>query len=143
MLWPLAMSSRMASISFGSPNPLSMTLAPLAASPRAIPRPIPLVEPVTMADFPDNMCTRPNRGGCLRHQGRPGWRERSRYQHAIHHDYRDAPLLATVFDRSVRYFLQTHDKSAAGLSGAPQCDAIFGDMYRPGRRAVTTMSLLF
>jgi hypothetical protein len=60
----------------------------------------------------------------LRHQGRPGWRERSRYQHAIHHDYRDAPLLAVVFDRGVRYFLQTHDKSAAGLSGAPQCDAI-------------------
>jgi hypothetical protein len=32
-----------------------MMFAPLAARPRAMPRPIPLVEPVTMADFPDNM----------------------------------------------------------------------------------------
>jgi hypothetical protein len=28
-------------------------------------------------------------------------------------DYRDAPVLAIVFDRGVRYFLQIHDKSAA------------------------------
>src|SRR3954464_11803872 len=36
----------------GSPKPLRATLAPSAASARAIPRPIPLVEPVTNAVRP-------------------------------------------------------------------------------------------
>jgi hypothetical protein len=38
----------------------------------------------------------------------------------LHYDYRDAPLLAVVFDKGVRYFLQIHDKSAAFLSGGPE-----------------------
>ena len=39
------------SICAGSPKPFNMRLAPWAASARAIPRPIPLVEPVTRAVF--------------------------------------------------------------------------------------------
>ena len=35
-----------------SPKPFNMILAPLAASAFAIPRPIPLVDPVTSADLP-------------------------------------------------------------------------------------------
>ena len=51
-----------ASISAGSPNPFSTTLAPAAASRPAIPRPMPLVEPVTMADLP---ASEDMRGGLL------------------------------------------------------------------------------
>src|SRR6266851_4106948 len=51
------MSAQIVVISCGSPKPLSRTLAPLAASARAIPRPIPLVDPVTMADLPTSIFT--------------------------------------------------------------------------------------
>src|ERR1019366_8037055 len=105
------MSSRMASIAFGSPNPLSMMLAPLAASPRAIPRPIPLVEPVTIADFPDNMCTTKSRGDACDIAVVPAGEKEAVTNTLFHYDYRDAPLLVVVLDRGVRYFLQTHDKS--------------------------------
>ena len=39
-------------------KPLSITFAPAAASARAMPRPIPPVDPVTNATFPRNMVTR-------------------------------------------------------------------------------------
>ena len=39
------------SISSGSPKPLNMTAAPAAARARAIPSPMPLVEPVMIADL--------------------------------------------------------------------------------------------
>src|SRR6266849_257571 len=51
------MSAQIVVISCGSQKPLSRTLAPLAASARAIPRPIPLVDPVTMADLPTSIFT--------------------------------------------------------------------------------------
>src|SRR5882724_8528718 len=51
------MSAQIVSISCRSPKPLSRTLAPLAASARAMPRPIPLVDPVTMADRPTSILT--------------------------------------------------------------------------------------
>ena len=47
----------------GSPKPFSTTSAPAAASLPAIPRPMPLVEPVTMADLPDS---RTCGGSCAR-----------------------------------------------------------------------------
>src|SRR5689334_1038584 len=43
------MPLRIRSISSGSPNPLSMMAAPSAARARAMPRPMPLVDPVTRA----------------------------------------------------------------------------------------------
>jgi hypothetical protein len=46
-----SISARVNSISSALPKPLSMTSAPCAANARAMPRPMPLVEPVTMADF--------------------------------------------------------------------------------------------
>src|SRR5258705_12810344 len=92
----------MASISWGAPNPFSMTLAPLAARPRARPRPIPLVEPVTMADFPDSMAM------TLRWEWDAGARAgRSSHQRCI--VACNAQLLAAVRDDDVRYFLQNRD----------------------------------
>ncbi len=38
-----------------SPKPLSVTCVPLAANAVAIPKPMPLVEPITSADVPLNM----------------------------------------------------------------------------------------
>lgn len=46
---------RMRSISAASPKPFSTMSAPVRASAVAMPRPIPLVEPVTTATFPENM----------------------------------------------------------------------------------------
>src|SRR4051794_39351131 len=43
------MSPRMASTSFAMPRPFNTTFTPWAASDLAMPRPIPLVEPVTIA----------------------------------------------------------------------------------------------
>src|ERR1017187_10530632 len=111
----------MASISFGSQNPLSMMLAPLAASPRAIPRPIPLVEPVTMADFPDNMCTTKSRGDACDIAVVPAGEKEAVTNTLFHYD-RDAPWLVVVLDRGVRYFLQTHD------SPRPVCLALKNEM---------------
>ena len=48
----------MARLSAASPNPFSMIAAPSAASARAMPNPIPLVEPVTNATFPFNAMSR-------------------------------------------------------------------------------------
>src|SRR5579859_1728181 len=45
------MLERSFSISAASPKPLMRTLAPSLASARAMPRPMPLVEPVTTAPF--------------------------------------------------------------------------------------------
>src|SRR5690242_18427457 len=50
-----SMSSRIATISAASPNPFSTISAPCAASDLAMPRPMPLVDPVTTATFPFNM----------------------------------------------------------------------------------------
>ena len=50
-----AIPARSFSICTASPKPLSMTLQPCAANARAMPSPIPLVEPVTMTDLPFNM----------------------------------------------------------------------------------------
>jgi hypothetical protein len=74
-----------------------MILTPLAARPRAIPSPIPLVEPVTMADFPDNM-------------GRPideGDAQASEKRAVC----RDAQLLAALFDNGMRHFRQGCDST--------------------------------
>src|SRR5690242_9802806 len=49
---PAAMPARRLSTSRASPKPSSVTLAPAAASARAIPRPMPSVERVTMATLP-------------------------------------------------------------------------------------------
>src|ERR1700731_1676744 len=46
------MPRRCCSTASGSPKPLRVTFAPSAAKARAIPRPIPDVEPVTTTDFP-------------------------------------------------------------------------------------------
>src|SRR3990172_3420938 len=53
-LTPNSISSprRVTSILAASPNPFSITLMPDAAKARAMPRPMPLVEPVTIALFP-------------------------------------------------------------------------------------------
>ena len=50
----LPMSSRIAAICVLSPKPFSITGMPCAANARAMPRPMPLVEPVTMATRPAN-----------------------------------------------------------------------------------------
>ncbi len=47
-----ASEARSRSISAASPNPLSITLAPARASVLAMANPIPLVDPVTIADCP-------------------------------------------------------------------------------------------
>src|SRR5690349_12741510 len=52
------MSSRIATISAASPNPFRIISAPCAANALAMPRPIPLVDPVTTATFPFNMILR-------------------------------------------------------------------------------------
>src|SRR5580704_1565577 len=49
------MPERSFSIAAASPKPLMVTLAPSAASARAIARPMPDVEPVTSADLPFSM----------------------------------------------------------------------------------------
>src|SRR5256885_12151002 len=48
----LASPARVASISFALPNPLSITSIPAWANDLAMPRPMPLVDPVTTAVFP-------------------------------------------------------------------------------------------
>src|SRR5688572_24702315 len=50
--WAFSSELRSASISSPSPKPFSITLAPSAAKSVAIARPMPLVDPVTTADFP-------------------------------------------------------------------------------------------
>ena len=50
-----SMPLRSFSIAALSPKPLMVTLAPCSASARAMPRPMPEVEPVTSADFPFSM----------------------------------------------------------------------------------------
>src|SRR6266851_585385 len=74
------MSAQIVVISCGSPKPLSRTLAPLAASARAMPRPIPLVDPVTMADLPTSILTGARFGIVLTAYidmaHAPGWRKR-------------------------------------------------------------------
>jgi hypothetical protein len=54
-LYSAAIADRNFSICAPSPKPLSMTLQPCAANARAMPRPMPLVDPVTMTDLPFNM----------------------------------------------------------------------------------------
>ncbi len=51
----VVIDARNASIAVASPKPLRMTFAPSRANARAMPRPMPLVEPVTSAVFPCNM----------------------------------------------------------------------------------------
>ena len=76
-----------------------------------MPRPIPLVEPVTMADFPDNMAMTFRmrmkcRNKAARLQGLVG---------------RNAQLLAIVGDSDVRNFLQTCDGANARGRGGQAC----------------------
>jgi hypothetical protein len=66
-----------------------------------MPRPLPLVEPVTMADFPDNMAT------TLRMRMKCPQQGRSTAGPLV--VGRDAELLAPVGDSDVRHFLQTCD----------------------------------
>ena len=51
-------SARSLSISALSPNPFSMTFAPTPAKARAMPRPMPLVEPVTSATLLERFIVR-------------------------------------------------------------------------------------
>src|SRR5438270_7923604 len=51
------MSRRCCSTASGSPKPLRVTFAPSAAKARAMPRPIPDVEPVTTTDFPRSIAS--------------------------------------------------------------------------------------
>src|SRR6187455_176223 len=55
------MPARSCSIAEASPKPFSMMLQPASARVRAMPRPMPLVEPVTTADFPCSAGAEPNR----------------------------------------------------------------------------------
>src|SRR5215216_4183782 len=58
----LAICARVLAIAGASPKPFNMTSQPACASARAMPRPIPLVEPVTIATLPVSICAdRPSR----------------------------------------------------------------------------------
>lgn len=53
-------SSTSSSIEAWSPNPVNITAHPFLARVRRIPKPIPLVDPVTKATFPDKSISKSN-----------------------------------------------------------------------------------
>ena len=87
-----------------------MTFAPLAARPRAMPRPMPLVEPVTMADFPDNMAITLRLRMKCQHEAR--WRGCRCLVR------RNAQIASGGHDGGVRYFLQTCDSGRCVYAAA-------------------------